>query len=127
MQPHEWIRTGTALVKVDATDHHADHFFPGCGDIAWDLAGAVVEFGLSSNARGALTRAYQRHSDDRGVDRRLPGYLVAYLAFRLGYAGLAAETLAGTADGARFARLGRRYLRLLRRELGVPAKAVTGV
>jgi len=127
MQPHEWLRTRTGLLKVDATDHHADHFYPGCGDIAWDLAGAIAEFGLSGDARDGLSRRYQVLSGDRDLVRRLPGYAVAYLAFRLGYASLAAETLAGSDDGVRFARLARRYLRMLRRELGVPAEAATGV
>ncbi|HKU62248.1 MAG TPA: hypothetical protein VJQ44_13575 [Gemmatimonadales bacterium] len=127
MQPHEWLRTRAGLLKLDATDHHADHFFPGSGDIAWDLAGAAVEFALSRDAREAFTRFYVACSRDQGLDRRLPGYIVAYLAFRLGYASLAAETLAGTDDGARFTRLSRRYLRMLRRELGVRAPATTGV
>lgn len=127
MQPHEWLRTNGAMLKVDATDHHADHFFPGCGDIAWDLAGAAVEFGLSSDARDALTRRYQALSGDRQVNRRLPGYLVAYLSCRLGYATLAAETLEGTDDGARFDRLSRRYLRALRRELGADVETASGV
>ena len=32
--PHEWTETGAALIKVDALDHHADDFLPGCRDIA---------------------------------------------------------------------------------------------
>jgi hypothetical protein len=125
MQPHEWLRTSTGLLKADATDHHVDHFFPGSGDIAWDLAGAVVEFDLPDSARDALIRHYRQLSGDRAVTRRLPGYLVAYLAFRTGYASLAAETLAGTEDGARFAPLTRRYIRMLRRELGARTTAAT--
>lgn len=30
-------------MKVDALDHHADHFFPGVQDAGWDLAAAVFE------------------------------------------------------------------------------------
>jgi hypothetical protein len=127
MQPHEWLRTRTGLLKVDVTDHHADHFFPGCGDIAWDLAGALVEFGLSGDGTDGLIRRYVALSGDRDVGRRLPGYTVAYLAFRLGYASLAAHTLLGSDDGVRFARLSRQYLGMLRRHLGVPAEAPAGV
>ncbi|MFL5515610.1 MAG: hypothetical protein ACJ8DJ_05605 [Gemmatimonadales bacterium] len=123
MQPHEWLRTSSGMLKTDATDHHVDHFFPGCGDIAWDLAGAVVEFNLPEAARDALTRQYRQLSGDRTMARRLPGYLVAYLAFRTAYASLAAETLANTDDGTRFATLSRRYIRMLRRELGARTAA----
>src|SRR5207302_4552914 len=47
MQPHEWIRSkdGT-IIKVDGCTHGDDHFFPGPTDIAWDLAGAIVEWSL---------------------------------------------------------------------------------
>jgi hypothetical protein len=62
-------------------------------------------------------------SGDRTMARRLPGYLVAYLAFRTAYASLAAETLANTDDGTRFATLSRRYIRMLRRELGARTAA----
>ena len=48
---------------------------------------------------------------------RLPAYLVAYLAFRTGYTKLAAETLAGSADGDRYRRLAERYGGLLQGEL----------
>ena len=44
MLPHEWLETRMAIVKADALDHHDDHFFPGCQDIAWDIAGASVEW-----------------------------------------------------------------------------------
>lgn len=123
MQPHEWLRTDNGLLKVDATDHHADHFYPGAGDIAWDLAGAMVELELDDEARTVLTRRYRAQSHDRDIARRLPGYLVAYLGFRIGYAGLAEETLGGSDDGRRFARLKRQYLATLERELGAGAEA----
>ena len=41
--PHDWIDAGQQVMKVDALDHHADDFLPGCRDIAWDIAGACVE------------------------------------------------------------------------------------
>src|SRR4051812_3097879 len=51
MQPYEWIlqENGT-LLKVDGTTHGDDHFFPGPTDIAWDLAGTIVEWNLDQNA-----------------------------------------------------------------------------
>jgi hypothetical protein len=109
MMPHEWLRTPGGYLKVDALDHHDDHFFPGPVDIAWDLAGAIVEFDMAPDARGALVERYRRASGDRTIAKRLPYYTAAYLAARIGYTSLAAETLHGSADGEGFARSRRRY------------------
>ena len=38
-------------MKVDAAAHGDDHGFPGPVDVAWDLAGAVVEWELGGAAR----------------------------------------------------------------------------
>jgi hypothetical protein len=49
---------------------------------------------------------------------RLPFFLIAYLAYRLGYTTLAATALGPSPDGARFTRLTRRYAAVLRRAIG---------
>ncbi len=59
MMPHEWLATPQGLVKTDATDHGDDHFFPGPQDIAWDVAGFAVEFGLRRAERGTLPNAWR--------------------------------------------------------------------
>jgi hypothetical protein len=105
--PHEWLETAAGYIKTDALDHHDDHFLPGCQPIAWDVAAAAVESG----------------GEDFLVERCRPGpslpfFRLAYLAFRLGYSGLAAEALAGTPDGARFERAARRYAALIERTCG---------
>ena len=117
MQAHEWIRTEAGYLKTDGFDHHDDHFFPGCQDIAWDLAGAVVELDLDAAAMQFLLARYRSLSGDRTIGPRLPHYAVAYLAFRLGYCKLAAEVLAETPDGFRFTAAAGRYGSLLRRTL----------
>lgn len=117
MQPHEWIRTSGGYLKTDAVDHHDDHFFPGCQDIAWDVAAACLEFRLQPEARQRLVRRYGQLSGDRTIAARLPTHAVAYLAFRLGYATLAANTLEDTPDGRRFVAAAEHYDRLLRMEL----------
>jgi hypothetical protein len=109
MLPHEWLSTASGLVKTDALDHHADDFFPGSRDIAWDVAGAIVEFGLDTNSTARLVTKYRARSGDRTITRRVPFYEAAYLAYRLGYTTLASEALGSTAEGARFARLTARY------------------
>jgi hypothetical protein len=119
MLPHEWLRTARGYLKVDALDHHDDHFFPGPVDIAWDLAAAAVEFGLAPAARRALVERYRRASGDRNIAARLPYYTVGYLAARVGYASLAAEALRGSRDGEGFEQQRRRYRAALASEPGV--------
>jgi hypothetical protein len=118
MLPHEWIATddGT-FVKTDAFDHFRDDFFPGPTDIAWDLAGASIEFGLSRSGERWLVDRYRRLSGDSGVERRLRFFRLAYLGYRAGYTAFARATLAGTADGRRFARLADHYATRLRLEV----------
>jgi hypothetical protein len=113
MLPHEWIATPTRLFKVDALDHHDDDFWPGCRDIAWDVAGAIVEFGWSGAERAAFLTEYERASGDRAIAARLPFYEAAYLAYRIGYTSLAADTLAGSDEGVRFTLLSAGYRRCL--------------
>jgi hypothetical protein len=117
VQPHEWLAGATGWIKTDAWDHHRDHFLPGCTDPAWDVAGLLVEFEPAARLDGIVIGEYVRQSRDRTIAQRLPFYRAAYCAFRTGYAALASETLAGTADGRRFDALGRRYRRALRASL----------
>lgn len=109
MQPWEWIATVNGYVKTDALDHHADHFFPGCTDIAWDLAGFSVEFELDGHGIETLIQLFTRYGGDRAIRARLPFFRVAYTAFRAGYAALATFTLTGTPEAVRFEQLTKRY------------------
>jgi hypothetical protein len=113
MLAHEWIRTGSGLAKVDALDHHDDHFFPGPQSAAWDLAGAIVELQLDDTASAAMVMEYERVSGDRLAGQALAFYRTAYAAFRAGYATVAADTLAGTDEAVRFARARDEYVRVL--------------
>jgi hypothetical protein len=115
MLPHEWIQTPRGLVKTDALDHHADDFFPGSRDIAWDVAGTIVELGLDEARMKYFVEQYRARSGDGSIDLRVPFYRAAYLAYRIGYTTLAAETLAGTDDGRAFIALRERYRRSLTR------------
>jgi hypothetical protein len=118
MLPHDWIDVQGQLMKVDALDHHDDDFWPGCREIAWDVAGVIVEFDFGKPAVEYLLSAYQRASGDAAIRRRLRFYEAAYLAYRHAYATLAAETLGDSPDGRAFTRLGRRYRRSLAARLG---------
>jgi HAD superfamily hydrolase (TIGR01662 family) len=114
MLAYEWVTGPGGPLKTDALDHHDDHFLPGPTNIAWDLAGTVVEFGLGEAAAAELARRYRAYSGDRDAAGRLPAFKTAYLAVRLGYVTLAGQSLGGTPDGRRFDRLIRRYRRALR-------------
>jgi hypothetical protein len=113
MQPWEWLATPQGYLKADAIDHHADHFYPGCTDVAWDLAGFAVEFDLDGGAVEALLRGFTGRSGDARIGARLPAFRLAYAAFRAGYARLAAQTTAGAAESPRFRALAARYTRQL--------------
>lgn len=49
MHPWEWLAGEGTFLKTDAVDHHAGHELVGCQDIAWDIAGAAVEYQLSAD------------------------------------------------------------------------------
>jgi hypothetical protein len=126
MLAHEWVRTPTDIVKLDAMDHHDDHFFPGCQDIAWDVAAAVFELDLVGQSRTYLVERYRQLSGDSGIASRLPHYAIAYLAFRMGYATLASNVLGQTDDGLRFNCQAQRYAGLLTARLNASAAEWNG-
>jgi hypothetical protein len=117
LMPHEWVRTPSGFVKVDALDHHRGHFLPGCTDAAWDLAGLIVEADVPAPDRDALFLRYLRKTGDRTMAARFPFYRAAYAAFGLGYATLASESLTG-AEQRRFQAERNRYAGVLSQALG---------
>jgi hypothetical protein len=117
MAPHEWIRRhdGSA-VKTDAIAHGDDHFFPGPTDIAWDLAGALVEWELDAAAAQRLLSTYRRASGD-DIRARLPEWILAYATFRLAFTSVGRSAAATAAEDARLAADQARYHRIV---CGVP-------
>jgi len=97
MQPHEWIITNDQILKVDAETHGDDHFLPGPTDIAWDLAGAIVEWQMTAVQAHAFLLEYERLSGD-DPSSRMHSYLLAYSTFRFAYCKMGAEAMAGTPD-----------------------------
>ena len=85
----EWLAGPSLLLKTDAVDHAAAHDLVGCQDIAWDVAGAEVELGLS--AAEAVHLAMSMAARGVGVDAALLALMrPCYLAFQCGNAALAA-------------------------------------
>jgi len=88
MSPREWIAFPDGrLVKVDGARHGDDHFFPGPVDIAWDLAGAIVEWGMDRGAEEYLLRRFQEKSGIK--PENVSAYLLAYSIFRASYCKMA--------------------------------------
>lgn len=85
LAPHEWLRDAAGrLVKTDALDHCCGHDLVGCQDIAWDVAGAAVEYGLSGEETEALRAAVSRGAGRPCDPGLLRFFAIAYPAFRVG-------------------------------------------
>jgi hypothetical protein len=102
MMLHEWLEpeAGAPALKLDSAAHGDDHFFPGPTDIAWDLAGAIVEWQMDESAVDEFVNRYERVAGDR-VRTRLPAYRIAYAAFRMGYSKMAAAAMCGQEEESR--------------------------
>jgi hypothetical protein len=91
MQPHEWLLTREGrMMKTDSGSHGDDHFFPGPTDIAWDLAGAIVEWQMNGAETETFLDMYRRASGD-DARTRIADYLNAYAVFRCAYCIMAAS------------------------------------
>lgn len=97
MQPHEWIINGETALKIDSETHGDDHFFPGPTDIAWDLAGTIVEWRLSTEQAGTFLSHYRELTGDDARER-MRSYLLAYATFRFAYCKMGAQAMAATPD-----------------------------
>ena len=101
MQPHEWLLTTEGkLLKTDSGSHGDDHFFPGPTDIAWDLAGAIVEWQMNEQQTAEFLNLYHRASGDN-ASARIDGFIKAYTVFRLAYCLMAANAMNGSDEQPR--------------------------
>ncbi len=95
----EWLSLPDGrLIKADAVDHHAGHDLVGCQDVAWDVAGAAVELGLSPVEVSQLCTVIATESGRPVSPPLLQLLLPCYLAFQLGYYVTAATALAANPD-----------------------------
>ena len=100
MLPHKWIESDGQWLKIDAVTHGDNHFFPGPTDIAWDLAGTIIEWELDAKQQAYFLDFYRDANDD-DVGTRLPGYLLAYAVFRVAFCKMAAAAMRGTDEEPR--------------------------
>lgn len=117
MNPHEWLGTANGrLLKTDGAAHGDDHFFPGPTDIAWDIAGAAVEWDLHPDALDFLLSRYRLLTGE-DLRQRLPIFLITYAVFRLAWCKMALPTVAGTAEEFRLAQEYRYYRKQIETQL----------
>jgi hypothetical protein len=109
MQPHEWLLTPSGQMwKTDSGSHGDDHFFPGPTDIAWDLAGAIVEWHMDAGTTERFLEMYRLASGDNAA-ARVSDFVRAYTVFRCAYCLMAANALQGSQEQARFERAAQAY------------------
>lgn len=118
MLPHEWM-AGASLLKTDNATHGDDHFFPGPVDIAWDLAGAIVEWNITRDGADYLLQRYRERSGD-DPRSRIDAYLLAYGVFRMAYCGMAAFCMRGSNEEPRLRRAAAHYRSLVEAQLNSP-------
>lgn len=110
LQLHEWLRARDGVaIKADALDHHQAHDLVGCQDLAWDIAGAIVEFDLDQVQTEALI-GFAEEAALRPIDRQLLAfYRLAYLAFQVGQFRLGAAMVDDRAEKERLKTRGDRH------------------
>jgi len=101
MHPHEWLLTPQGrMLKTDSGSHGDDHFFPGPTDIAWDLAGAIVEWEMNpAQARAFLVCYTAMSGDDAGP--RIGDFVIAYALFRCAWCHMAGHAQQSAAERSR--------------------------
>jgi hypothetical protein len=116
----EWLALpGGRVVKCDALDHPAGHDLIGPQDVAWDLVGAAVEWGLGPDEQAALEASLALRSPYRPRPTLTAFYRACYLAFQAGYWTVAAQAHAEAAEALRCRFAAGRYAAELRRWLGL--------
>lgn len=123
----EWLQTGDGRVlKADALDHGCAHDLVGCQDVAWDIAGALVEFQLSRDEAAALVALVERRTRRLVRPDTLDLFTLFYCAFQAGYWDFAAGS-AAEADAPTVLALRDSYARRLGQALSPPGEQTAGV
>lgn len=113
MQPHEWILVQEGqILKTDSGSHGDDHFYPGPTDIAWDLAGAIVEWQMNAEQLAEFLDIYRRASGDDAA-ARIDGFICAYAVFRCAYWMMAANAIQQSDEQVRLEQAAANYNALL--------------
>jgi hypothetical protein len=120
MMPHEWVQTkGGEVFKTDSVGHGDGHQLPGPVDIAWDLAGAIVEWELRDGEAELLLASYHRACGD-DASSRIDAYLFAYLVHRVAYCRMGAASMRNSVDARPLWEQYQRHLKKLHDWLNIP-------
>jgi hypothetical protein len=93
MHAWEWIvTTDGRILKADALDHAFGHDLIGCQDIAWDIAGAIVELRMNAAEARQFMERTQREAAMAVNTGLVAAMIGCYLAFQLGSWTLAAQS-----------------------------------
>jgi hypothetical protein len=115
MHRWEWLTTPDGLLlKTDALDHSEAHDLIGCQDVAWDVAGAAVEFDLTADEVARIVEAVENGSGYAVDPTRLRLMDICYPAFQAGYWRFA-EAAATPDEQPRIRAYARRYAERLKR------------
>jgi hypothetical protein len=91
----EWVGLGNGdFCKADSLDHSCDHGLVGCQDIAWDIAGAAVEFRLSAHETSGLQAIVAEASGRATPPDAVRMFGVCYAAFQAAAWAMAEQTAA---------------------------------
>lgn len=104
MQPHKWVTSEHGIFKIDGCAHGDDHFFPGPTDIAWDLAGAIVEWDMDRDAEEYFLASFRKRAGNKTANTAY--FALAYTVYRMAYCKMA---MLGTQDESEKPRLQRAY------------------
>ena len=97
----EWLQGSNGVLKTDAVDHSQSHDLVGPQDIAWDVAGATIEFDLTQAERSVL-------ASETGANPELCDFMTAaYLGFQVGWWSMAQDP-SGATQVARYVEAARR-------------------
>jgi hypothetical protein len=85
MHAWEWLITPEGrLLKTDTLDHCVGHDLVGCQDVTWDIAGAAVEFALTTDERAFLASEVALLADRPVETTLIEPMEYCYLAFQIG-------------------------------------------
>jgi hypothetical protein len=117
LAPHDWIRTGDALIKGEAGGDAIDHTWRGRQPVVWDLAGAMLEWDRDGARHGDLLAGFAGAGGVVPDLATLEAYTVAYAAHRLGQATLFADAESDPDERARLAHDRDRWRETLARRI----------
>lgn len=125
LQAWEWLLLPDGRVlKTDPVDHRMGHDYVGAQDIAWDVAGAEVEFELTPVELERFWRRLANAGCRPPFDWAHSFYRVCYLGFQVGYYAQAAELSCACPDErTRLESTCARYVGRLRKALSAGAGA----